>query len=544
MSLSTRILSRVLGLPPAVSTWIGCVTDIPVPMDDGTVLYASRFYPTDSAGDLPIVLVRTPYAPRGDRPDLMSRLIVERGYQVVVQNCRGRFGSEGEWEPFRADRADGLATLRWLEEQPWSGGDVAMFGVSYYGYAQLAAGAGAPSSLKALVPQMGPSRVDGIFRPNGTVALDAALAWHYSVHVVYVTSGLDMVRTILARGRVLRRALRTLPVGEADRVLVGRHLQFFQDIIRSARPEDEVWAATDHSGLVGRIEAPVHLVSGWYDFVLDDLLADYRSLRDAGRNPYLTIGPWTHGAPAAVKVGLQESLAWYDAHLRGRTDALRASPVRVCVMGSGRWVELPSWPPASTPTSWYLDAAGRLSPTAPGEGGGRSRYRYDPTDPTPNTGGALVLGGGPKDNRVRERRADVLTFTSPAMQDDTTVMGTAEVTLRFRSSLEHTDVHVRLCDVSAGNRSSNVCDGIVRLTPADRPDPDGVHRLGIRFTATAHCFRAGHRIRLQVSSGAHPRFDRNLGTGDTARGVTMRVADQEVLHDGDHPSVLVLPVTP
>jgi putative CocE/NonD family hydrolase len=513
-------------------------------MDDGAVLYASRFYPRDSIEQLPIVLVRTPYAPRGDKPDLMSRLIVERGYQVVVQNCRGRFGSQGEWEPFRADREDGLATLRWLEEQPWFGGDVAMFGVSYYGYAQFAAGAGAPSSLKALVPQMSPSRIYGIFRPAGTLALDSALAWHYSVYAVYVQSGLGMVRAILARGRVLQRALRTLPIGEADRVVVGRRQQFFQDIIRSARPEDEVWAATDHSKLVERIEAPVHLVSGWYDFVLDDLLADYQSLRDAGRVPYLTIGPWTHGAFPAVKVGLQESLAWYDAHLRGRTDALRASPVRICVMGSNRWVELPSWPPAATPTSWYLDNHAQLSSTAPGKSAGRSRYRYDPADPTPNVGGALVLGGGSKDNRKRERRADVLTFTSPAMQNDTTIIGTAEVNLQIRSSLEHTDVHVRLCDVSPGNRSLNVCDGIIRLTPADRPGPDGVHQLGIQLNTTAHCFRAGHRIRLQVSSGAHPRFNRNLGTDDIAHGVTMRVADQEVLHDSDHPSVLVLPVAP
>jgi len=543
MSVMTRLVSRIFDLPPAVATKIECQTDIRVPMADGAVLYASRFFPQGSTG-LPIVVVRTPYAPRGNKPDLMSRLIVERGYQVVVQNCRGRFGSQGEWEPFRADRQDGLATLRWLETQPWFGGAVAMFGLSYYGYVQLAAGAGAPSSLKALVPQMAASRIYGVVRPAGTVALDTVLAWHYSVYVVYPATRLGMVRTILARRSALRRALATLPVGDADRVALGRTEQFFQDIIRSACPEDEVWAAMDHSKLVQDIEAPVHLVGGWYDFFLVDLLVDYRSLYDAGKNPYLTIGPWTHGSFAGVKAGLRESLTWYEAHLRGKTEALRASPVRVWIMGSNRWVDLPSWPPRATPTSWYLNNNGQLSSTSSGAGASRSRYRYDPADPTPNLGGALVLGGGPKDNRKLERRSDVLTFTSPPVGTDTTIMGTVEAILHVRSSLENTDFHVRLCDVSPRGKSINLCDGIIRLTPSDRPGPNGVYQLSIQLSPTAHCFQSGHRIRLQISSGAHPRYNRNLGTDDPiASGIRMCVADQEVLHDSQHPSAIVLPAT-
>ena len=145
---------------------------------------------------------------------------------------------------------------------------------------------------------------------------------------------------------------------------------------------------------------------------------------------------------------------------------------------------------------------------------------------------------GRKDQRRREHRHDVLTYTSPVLTEDLTVIGPLTATLYLRSSLEHTDFFVRLCDVSPKGKSVNLSDGIIRLTPGSvDKDEDGVFRLEISMWPTANTFRAGHRIRLQVSSGAHPLYFRNAGTGEPlATGANLRSADQEVFHDADHPS--------
>jgi putative CocE/NonD family hydrolase len=176
------------------------------------------------------------------------------------------------------------------------------------------------------------------------------------------------------------------------------------------------------------------------------------------------------------------------------------------------------------------------------------RYRYDPADPTPALGGALLVlrGAGPRDNRALEARPDVLCYTSMPLEQDLEIIGPVRLELYARSSQAHTDFFGRLCDVAPDGRSTNVCDGLFRVEP-DRPgaQPDGCRRLEIDMWATAHRFRQGHRLRLQVSSGAHPRWSRNLGTGESlATGASMCFADQTIYHDETHPSALVLPLVP
>lgn len=214
-------------------------------------------------------------------------------------------------------------------------------------------------------------------------------------------------------------------------------------------------------------------------------------------------------------------------------------------MGIDKWVDLLSWPPASIESKWYLHAGRGLSRSASSSEAESSRYRYDPADPTPSIGGRVFLNGGPKDNSHIEARRDVLTFTSEAMSSDTTIMGAVSADLFVRSSTGYTDFYVRLCDVSPnGKKSINICDGIIRLTPnSDHSDKDGVREVSIELFSTAHCFKTNHRIRIQVSSGAHPAYARNLGTGESiSTGVEIRVSDQEILHDALHPSAINLPL--
>jgi len=176
------------------------------------------------------------------------------------------------------------------------------------------------------------------------------------------------------------------------------------------------------------------------------------------------------------------------------------------------------------------------------------RYHYNPSDPTPSVGGPSLnrTTAGRKEQSRRERRRDVLTYTSPPLTDDVTVIGPLTATLYVRSSLEHADFFVRLCDVTPKGKSFNLSDGIIRLsTGSVERDDDGVAKLDIVMWPTANTFRAGHRIRLQVSSGAYPLFNRNAGTGEPlATGANLRSADQELFHCANRPSSVALHVVP
>jgi putative CocE/NonD family hydrolase len=244
--------------------------------------------------------------------------------------------------------------------------------------------------------------------------------------------------------------------------------------------------------------------------------------------------------------GLREGLIWFDAHLKGDRRRLRHRSVRVYVMGADEWRELDDFPPPARQTNYYLRAEGKLTTDPPGPTSPPDHYRYDPVDPTPALGGPLLAfkGAGPQDNRPLEARADVLCYTTPPLTREVEIIGPVRLELFARSSLPHTDFFGRLCDVTPDGRSTNVCDGLFRIEPG-RGDagPDGSLRVRIDMWATGHRFRQGHRLRLQVSSGAHPRWSRNLGTGEApATGIRTAIAEQTIYHDEAHPSALVLPV--
>ena len=260
----------------------------------------------------------------------------------------------------------------------------------------------------------------------------------------------------------------------------------------------------------------------------------------------MIIGPWTHASPALLGVGLREGIAWLRAQLLGDARMVRDAPVRVYVTGERRWRELPDWPPPGVrERTFYLQPGGGLSDSPPAGAAQASRFRYDPADPTPALGGATLLERMPvRDNRPLEARRDVLTFTGAPLDTDVDALGPVRADIRLRSSRDDTDVFVRVCDVQPDGTSLNVCDALVRLTHGQPPrDGDGVAAVRFELWPTAHRFAAGHRIRVQVSSGAHPRYARNPGTGeDPLRATRLVAADQEVFHDEARPSSVTLSV--
>jgi putative CocE/NonD family hydrolase len=537
--LLSEIAGRLLRLPVPATRELFVERDLPVTMDDGVVLLADRFVPPGS-GPAPTVLVRSPYGRSGGFGFLFGRLIAERGLQVVVQSTRGTFGSGGRFDPFN-ERADGLATVRWLREQPWHSGPVGGIGPSYLGLVQWAIA----DQLNALAPSITASQFRGMALGGGSIALDTTLSWMLLLQV----QERHLAALLLAHG--LRRTLPRLyeeqvPIEELDQRAFGARIPYFRDWMGAMSPDSPYWAARDFSSSVGEVDAPVQLVGGWHDIFLPWMVEDFHALRAAGRDPQLIIGPWTHTSPALLGVALREGIGWMRAHLLGDGRMVRDGPVRVYVTGERRWRQLPDWPPPGVHArKLHLRAGGGLSQAPPAGAAQPSRYRYDPADPTPAVGGATLLERKPVlDNRPLEARADVLTFTGPPLNADLDVLGPVSADIRLRSSRDDTDVFVRVCDVDPDGVSLNVCDGLIRLTPEGPPrDADGVAAVRFELWPTAHRFTAGHRIRVQVSSGAHPRYARNPGTGeDPLRATRLVAADQEVFHDAARPSSVTLSV--
>jgi putative CocE/NonD family hydrolase len=355
-----------------------------------------------------------------------------------------------------------------------------------------------------------------------------------------------VVRAHVRSPKVVAAAGEVLPLGRCDSAAIGEAAPFFQEWLTHGEPGDPWWDDIDFGRRLDKVP-PASLVGGWYDLFVTAQVADYLALRAAGRSARLTIGPWTHTSAGLQGETIRDGLEWFDSQLGERRGRAHRAPVRVYVMGTREWREFSLWPPAGETQQWFLGRWGTLGTGPPAESA-PDHFHYDPHDPTPAVGGAglNMRTAGRKEQRRREHRRDVLTYTSPVLTEDLTVIGPVTATLYLRSSLEHTDFFVRLCDVTAKGKSFNLSDGIVRLAPGSVDQgEDGVCQLHISMWPTANTFRAGHRIRLQVSSGAHPLFNRNAGTGEPlATSANLRSADQEIFHDAAHPSSITLHVVP
>ncbi len=539
MTLMSKFFARAMDLPPAQTRDVVVQRDLRVPMPDGAILLADR-YVARSADKPPLVLARSPYGRRGAWGMMAGRLFAERGFQAVVQSCRGTFGSGGAFDPFGAvEQDDAVATVEWMRTQPWYPGSFGTFGPSYLGIAAWALAASALPDHAAMAVQVTASDVRAMIRAGGSFALETMLRW--IDQVAGQERAAAMIRQRL-RERRLGELAGQLPIGQLDRLATGAVRPYWQHWLAD---DGDYWDLHTFTKGPGKVTAAVSMIGGWYDIFLPAQLRDYAALRAAGHEPRLTIGPWRHADNNAAGTWLKEGLQFLHARLCSEGAELPASPVRIFVTGADEWRELTSWPPESAPESWYLQPAGGLETAEPGECP-PDEYAYDPADPTPNLAGPVGLNGIARvDNRMLEARPDVLTYTSRALARDLEVIGVPRLDLSVSSDREHTDFFARLCEVSPAGVSVNICDGLLRLVPGQpTAEADGTLRVRFELWPVAHRFAAGSRLRLQVSSGAHPRYARNTGTGEplaTAR--TLVTAHQRVFHDPAHRSVLVLPVT-
>ena len=545
-SLLGKILGRRWRLPPAQTRQVVCERDLRIEMDDGAVLLADRWVArAEREHPQPTVLVRSCYGRRGLFGILHGRLLAERGLQVVIQSVRGTFGSEGTFNPF-FERADGLATLRWLRRQSWHAGPIGMTGESYLGLVQWAIAADAGDDLAALSIHGSASQFHGQSFPGGSMGLETSAQWLVMIALQERRPApLPMLGKLLG----LRSLLSAPSLSDLDRRVTGGEVAWFREAVAARQREDAYWVERDFSAGVAHVTARVQMVTGWYDSFLPWQLEDFAALQRAGRPRQLIIGPWSHTQEGLTAAGVREGLAWLRGNLLGHPGLIQPATVRVFVTGEragGGWRDFERWPPAEGATRrLWIAAEDRLAWEAPPSGTGGSRvYRYDPADPTPSLGGPVMITKPVRDNRRLEARSDVLTFSTVLLEEALEAIGPVSVDVWVRASEPHCDLFARVCDVDPAGASWNVCDALASVAPGrfEQSDADGSWRVQFDLWPIAHRFAAGNRIRLQVSSGAHPRYVRNPGTGgDPLLAENPRAVDVELLYGPARPSSLLLP---
>ena len=534
-----------------------------VAMRDGVHLDTNVFLPA-AHGRHPAILVRTPY---GKGATLLSgyRLFLDHGYAVVVQDVRGRYGSEGVFDGTAREGPDGYDTLNWIASEPWSDGDVVMSGGSYLGFAQWEAALLGNSHLKGIFPVVSgcDPYQDRFYSSGGALKLGHRLEW--------LSGNLD---TPAFHPPAFADYVRHLPERTADRAAAGRTLDVFQKAL-SHPAYDGYWKKLSVYGHLDKVKVPVFAAGGWYDNYVEGDFRAYTELTRLGRHPHLVVGPWPHNMAykfPGVDFGPQSSaplrrfqLQWYDEILNRPPAASSAgtAPLRIFVMGANLWRDEREWPLArARPTALRLAGDGHAN-SLNGDGElswngasatGLDHFVYNPRNPVPTRGGSvccdpMVFPWGPLDQRPVERRGDVLVYTSAPLKRDLEVTGPVQVRLWVSTSARDTDFTAKLVDVFPGGEARNLTDGILRLryrNGLEHPSlakPGDILPITIDAGPTSNVFFAGHRIRLEIASSNFPRFDRNPNTGAAiANETNPRPAQQAVYHDRQRPSALVLPV--
>lgn len=524
-------------------------------MRDGVRLSANVFRP-GIPGRFPVILLRTPYN-KGDELTPNFQSFLNHGYAFVIQDVRGRYQSGGHFDPINQDINDGDDTLNWVARQPWSDGNIGMYGGSYLGIAQWKAALSHNPHLKAIFPYVSgdDDYRDRFYSAGGAMKLGHRLLW--------VAQNL---RDWEYQPPAFSKYIWTLPTRNADLPAAGQEVAVWR---RAAdHPSyDHFWKASSVREHLQDIHIPVYSVGGWYDNYVESDLEAFSLLRKTNRNVRIMIGPWPHtfNTPfASVNFGRDatvslrpEQLRWFDRWVKGEPSSEAATPpVRIFVMGINQWRDENEWPlTRARYQKFYLQEHGALT-GEPTRKSAPESFVYDPRNPVPTAGGAVccdpkIYPWGPLDQRSVEKRRDVLVYSTPPLTSDIEVTGPVKAVLSVASTAPDTDFTVKLVDVFPSGEARNLTDGILRLRYRDSLEdpkpihPGDVYRITVDAGVTSNVFRAGHRIRLEISSSNFPRFDRNPNTGrPVADEKELRKATQTVFHDFERRSFLVLPVIP
>jgi putative CocE/NonD family hydrolase len=579
-------------------------------MRDGVRLSTDLYFPKSEDKDLPVILIRTPYnknefRDQKERPQAYK--FASGGFVVAIQDCRGKFESEGIYSPPAGQEAeDGYDAVDWLAKQPWSNGKIGTFGCSYPAEVQAAQAPLRHPNLTCMIPQCGPmiGAANGRYRywsgfKGGVLDLAASISWYFRAASKYSfkpPAGLsdDEVRKI-------RHFFDPGPTHfpEVDYEKLDWHLPIV-DIMKKAGAPPNDWEkliTTDFGDpwwhdVMGyydgteKIDVPALHMSCWYDPSVDETIYEFNFFREhsvsetSRNNQFVIISPTTHcgfeRATEHTKVGERHVgdarldywdiyIRWFEYWLKGIDNGITNMPkVQYYTMGRNEWRSAEVWPvPEIQYTQYYLhsdghansrNGDGQLSLKTP-ENEPSDTFIYDPGQPVPSVGGqrgtSYGTPAGAIDQAPVELRNDVLVYTTPRLKKDIEVTGPIAVVLYVSSSAKDTDFTAKLVDVYPDGKAYNIQQGIFRaryregFTKKVWMEKGGVYKVQIDLDATSNVFKQGHRIRVQVSSSDFPLFERNLNTGGNNYDETeWIVAENTIHHSKKYPSHVLLPIIP
>lgn len=506
-----------------------------VAMRDGVKLATNIFLPKGD-GPWPVVLNRTPYSKDGMFGSLAGRY-TSAGYVFVIQDCRGRYRSEGKYRPFEADLEDGFDTVNWIESQPWCNGMVGMSGASAMGITSLLAAIAQPKALKAAYVVVAPHSfwheatwINGVFKDADTTG------WMKGQHAEHL-------------------------LDERKATLLGGDEQQKRDIVLHRH----------------QIKIPIYHVGGWYDIFAVGTQSNFSFLHNEGAEgargkQKLLMGPYGHGALAGdlkykgdggLLAAISDDIRWFDHYLKGKDNGIDREPaVKYYHMAAARkkefsdkngWKTTDNWPPASEKTKYYLGEAGQLTTEKPSSSTSSTSYVHDPKNPVPTVGGAnLTLPLGPKDQREIGERQDYLRFQTEPLAEDVSLAGPVDLELFAATDAPDTDFVVKLVDVYPDGYEALLLDAPLRAMYRDGVAADKVKpmepgkptAMKLHLGGLAQTFEKGHRIAVHVASSNAPRFEVNPNTGDLPgqEKSEARPAKNTIYHDAEHPTAVILPI--
>lgn len=559
---------------------IRIVRQVAIPMRDGTILYADIYRPA-KPGKYAVIVTRTPYGLQRDNVhhERMTKF-AQNGYIGIVQDVRGRYESDGKWDPFRDEANDGHDTIEWIAKQDFSNGKIATQGGSYLGHNQWAAASQSPPSLDAIFPSVASTNLYANWITMGGAF---RLSFNYGWGVVRMPNRIMLPQywhtaAYTPEELTYDNILMHLPLKDGDLESAGYAVQHYRDWVKH-ESYDEYWKSISDEERFEKVLVPAYNTGGWFDVFLMGTLNGYTGMKNRGGTPEarqgtkLLVGPWGHGpgtkygdldfgAHAFVDL-YEEELRYYDFHLKGIKNGIDTEkPVKIFYMGENQWRHEDNWPiPGTQYKELYLSGdapantlrgGGKLSFDKPSKTG-LDKYLYDPNQPVMTYGGNNCCGtptiAGPKDQRNIERRNDVLVYTSEFLMEPITVAGPITMKLHASTDGPDTDWMIKLVDVYPDGSAYPVSEGILRARFKDGLDkinlltPNQVYEFEIEMMGTANVFKPGHRIRIDITSSNFPQFDRNPNTGKPlGSDAEVRIAQQTIHHGGARPSHIVLPL--
>ncbi|MFC1534987.1 CocE/NonD family hydrolase [Thermodesulfobacteriota bacterium] len=568
--------------------------DVSMEMRDGTVLRADVYRPGDNEKH-PVILMRTPYGKQQATDSEFLRFFdtVLAGYAIVVQDVRGRYASEGEYDPsdvyLTVEALDGYDTVEYVASQPWCDGNVGTAGGSYMGSLQWVLARENPPHLKAIAPWVvGVAGTSETLLRDGVIDLNEGTSWVLTVAMGTIEKLEKQGKDVSRIRQILNRAVYNpeemynfLPLKDIPHFNFEGVRETWLDRVLNPIPDPE---------FVEKVRPPYHKITvpcfhvgGWYDVYTRGTFENFLGMSEKGgsrlacEGQHMVIGPWTHFGPGGrsgvvgdIDFGTfastrgsqltQQNITFFNKYLKGMD--IKVPLIHYFVMGRNIWEDADVWPPPQA--KWqrcFLHSKGRANSSG-GDGSlnwdvpgaePADIFVYNPESPVQSAGGrgraANGFVAGPMEQSLVEQRNDVLCYTTPELKEDMEVTGPIKFHLFASTSARDTDFTVKLVDVYPDGRAYNAADGVIRARyrksyfAPELVKPGEVNEYVIDMGHISQLFRKGHRVRIDISSSNFPWFDRNMNTGnprgEDAKGIP---AMQTIYHEHEYPSHIDLPV--